>query len=75
MLTIEKELFDLKKELLNMFLMVESQWEKGTTALLEFDQDIAEEITISENRINAQELKIDRDCENIILSSLLTGFG
>ena len=41
MLTIEKELFDLKKELLNMFLMVESQWEKGTTALLEFDQDIA----------------------------------
>ena len=53
MLTIEKELFDLKKELLNMFLMVESQWEKGTTALLEFDQDIAEEITISENRINA----------------------
>ena len=66
MLTIEKELFDLKKELLNMFLMVESQWEKGTTALLEFDQDIAEEITISENRINAQELKIDRDCENII---------
>ena len=49
-----------------MFLMVEKQWEKGTTALLEFDQDMAEEIQVSENRINAQELKIDKDCENII---------
>ena len=64
--TIDKEIINLKRELLNMFLMVESQWEKGTTALLEYDQDIAEEIQITENRINAQELKIDRDCENII---------
>ena len=64
--TIEKELYNLKRELLNMFLMVESQWEKGTKALLDFDQDIAEEISVSENRINALELKIDRDCESII---------
>ena len=64
--TIDKEIINLKRELLNMFLMVESQWEKGTTALLEYDQDIAEEIQITENRINAQELKIDRYCENII---------
>ena len=63
---IEKEIFDLKSSLLKMFLLVEGQWEKGANAILNYDQDIAEEISSSENRINAQELKIDSDCENII---------
>ena len=64
--TIDSEILDLKKELLKMFFLVESQWEKGATAILNYDQDMAEEISSSENRINAQELKIDSDCENII---------
>ena len=64
--TIEKEIFDLKSSLLKMFLLVEGQWEKGANAIINYDQDIAEEISSSENRINAQELKIDNDCENII---------
>tara|TARA_B100001758_G_C18319004_1_gene562160 strand:+ start:485 stop:1147 length:663 start_codon:yes stop_codon:yes gene_type:complete len=64
--TIEKEIKALKKSLLKMFLLVENQWEKGTSTVLDYDQDIAEEISSSENRINAQELKIDNDCENII---------
>ena len=64
--TIDSEILDLKKELLKMFFLVESQWEKGGTAILNYDQDMAEEISSSENRINAQELKIDSDCENII---------
>jgi phosphate transport system protein len=64
--TIEKEIKALKKSLLKMFLLVENQWEKGTSTVLDYDQDIAEEISSSENRINAQELKIDTDCENII---------
>ena len=42
---LEKEINSLKKELLNMFLLVESQWKKSTIAILEFDQDIAEEIS------------------------------
>ena len=49
-----------------MFFLVESQWEKGSNAILEYDQDIAEEISSSEKRINAQELKIDSECENLI---------
>ena len=64
--TIEKEIFNLKSSLSKMFLLVEGQWEKGANAILNYDQDIAEEILSSENRINAQELKIDSDCENII---------
>ena len=63
---IEKEIFDLKSSLLKMFFLVEKQWKKGANAILNYDQDIAEEISSSENRINAQELKIDSDCENII---------
>ncbi len=63
---IEKEISDLKSSLLKMFLLVEAQWEKGANAIINYDQDIAEEISSSENRINAQELKIDNDCENII---------
>ena len=64
--TIEKEISNLKSSLLTMFLLVEGQWEKGANAIVNYDQDIAEEISSSENRINAQELKIDSDCENII---------
>ena len=64
--TIEKEILDLKSSLTKMFLLVEGQWEKGANAIINYDQDIAEEISSSENRINAQELKIDSDCENII---------
>ena len=64
--TIEKEILDLKSSLKKMFLLVEGQWEKGANAIINYDQDIAEEISSSENRINAQELKIDSDCENII---------
>ena len=58
--TIEKEILNLKSSLLKMFLLVEGQWEKGANAIINYDQDIAEEISSSENRINAQELKIDR---------------
>ena len=64
--TIEKEILDLKSSLTKMFLLVEGQWEKSANAIINYDQDIAEEISSSENRINAQELKIDSDCENII---------
>lgn len=63
---IEKEILSLRNSLFNMFLLVESQWEKGARAILDYDQDIAEEISSSEKRINAQELIIDSECENII---------
>ena len=38
---LEKEINSLKKELLNMFLLVENQWKKSTIAILEFDQDMS----------------------------------
>ena len=33
--------------------------------MLQFDRDLAREIVLKEKRVNAFELKLDRDCENI----------
>lgn len=63
---LEEETSALKQELLKMFSLVGKQWKKTATAILEFDQDIAEEISSTETRVNALEIAIDRDCENIL---------
>lgn len=63
---LEKEIKALKEEVLNMWSLVQSQLTKSKKALLSFDGDLAREITLKENRVNAYELKIDLDCENIL---------
>lgn len=60
------ELKLLKEDLLEMMAMIHSQFQKGKEAMLNKDRDLAEEIRSNERRINAMELKIDRDCENIL---------
>lgn len=63
---LEEELTSLKSETTEMWQMVISQLHKTREALLLFDKDLAREVVVTEKRVNAQELKIDRDCENII---------
>ncbi len=63
---LEDELAQLKSELSAMGELVIKQLYKTREALLEFDKDLATEIVANEKRVNALELKIDRDCENII---------
>ena len=48
MTLLEQELKDLRQELLNMFLAVNNQLLKSEKALLEFDKDLAAEITNAE---------------------------
>jgi len=48
-----------------MWNLVELQLQKAKTAIVQFDRDLAREIVLKEKRVNAFELKIDRDCENI----------
>jgi phosphate transport system protein len=48
-----------------MWSLVESQLNKSRTALLNFDRDLAREIVMKEKRVNAFEIKLDRDCEDI----------
>ena len=48
-----------------MWKLVRSQLLKGKESLLNFDKDLARQVVSAERRVNAYELKIDRDCENI----------
>ena len=66
MTPLEQEISELKDELQNMFIAVNMQLEKCEEAFINYDVDLASEITNTEKRINALELKIDRDCENIL---------
>ena len=66
MTQLEQEIKELRQELLNMFLAVNKQLLKSEKAFFDFDKDIAHEVSNAEKRINALELKIDRDCENIL---------
>jgi phosphate transport system protein len=65
MTQLENEIQAVKTEVVSMWNLVESQLKKARTALLHFDRDLAREIVLKEKRVNAFELKLDRDCENI----------
>lgn len=63
---LDTELHLLREEIIEMHRMVRTQLVKCKTALLNFDRDLAKEIVATEKRVNALELKIDRDSENIL---------
>lgn len=65
MTQFETEMQDLKLEVINMWQLVLSQLSKAKESMLTFDKDLAREVMAREKRVNALELKIDRDCENI----------
>lgn len=65
MTQLENEIASLKTEVINMWVLVQSQINKAKEAMLHFDKDLAREVVMKEKRVNAYELKIDRDCENI----------
>ncbi|MDB5159296.1 MAG: phosphate transport system regulatory protein PhoU [Mucilaginibacter sp.] len=65
MTPLENEITALKKELVSMWILVQSQLNKSKEAMVNFDKDLAREVLIKEKRVNSYELKIDRDCENI----------
>jgi len=56
----------LKQSGLEMFELSEKQMLKSKEAFLTHDSDLAEEVIHTENRVNALDLKIDRDCERFI---------
>jgi phosphate transport system protein len=62
---LDIELKQLKDENLSMFELVISQLSKGRDAVIRYDKELAREINFNEKRVNALELKIDKDCENI----------
>lgn len=67
---LQEELDQLKHSFEDMATLVERQLSKAVCALIEKDDDLANEVLHNEKRVNAFELKIDKDCENIF--ALLT---
>ncbi len=65
MTPLENEINAVKKELVSMWILVQSQLNKAREAMVQFDKDLAREVLVKEKRVNSFELKIDRDCENI----------
>lgn len=63
---LDSEIKNLKNEMLEMFTLVRSQLEKSKVSLIHLDKDLAREVLVNEKRVNGFELKLDRDCENII---------
>lgn len=63
---LETELRLLNEDILEMMYLVKNQLEKGEKALINFDEELANEIVANERRVDSLELKIDRDCENIL---------
>src|SRR5476651_1640774 len=66
MTPLENEITALKKELVSMWILVQSQLNKAREAMVKYDKDLAREVLVKEKRVNSFELKIDRDCENIL---------
>lgn len=63
---LDNEIQQLKGEVISMWEMVLSQLQKAEEALKNMDRDLAREVILTEKRVNAFELKIDRDCEDIL---------
>jgi phosphate transport system protein len=63
---VESEIHALKENLLDMIGMVENQLTHCKEVIRKKDVELAEKIIETEKKINAQELAIDKDCENII---------
>ena len=63
---LESEICRLKASISEMWHLVISQLSKSQIALKTFDKDLVQNIQINEKMVNTYELKIDKDCENII---------
>lgn len=63
---INTEIDQLKDNMLEMMFLVKTQLKKSEKALLEFNEELAHDVTLNEKRVDAFELSIDRDCEDIL---------
>lgn len=62
---LEKELLKLKGTVVEMVELARVQLDNSLKAFIHLDLELAEEVVHIERRVNAIELSIDRDCENI----------
>lgn len=66
MISLDQHKEGLNQTGLEMLRLCEKQLENAREAFFNHDNDVAEEVLHTENRVNALDLKIDRDCERFI---------
>jgi len=66
MISLDQHREGLNQTGLEMLCLCEKQLENAREAFFNHDNDLAEEVLHTENRVNALDLKIDRDCERFI---------
>jgi len=63
---LEQELVALRQDIIDMWKLVISQVSNSGEAILSFDKELAQKVSMREKKVDAYELKIDSECENII---------
>ncbi len=63
---LERELSQLKADILDMMKLVSSQLEKAENAFVNVDVGLAKEVHCFEKHVDAADLNLDKDCENLI---------
>lgn len=63
---MESELTQLKKQIFQMWDLVYHQLERAERAVLTMDKELANQVVVREKKVNAFELSIDSDVEDII---------
>jgi phosphate transport system protein len=63
---LETELKILRANIIELWELVILQTQKAKEAVLKFDKDLATEVKVNEKRVNALELNIDKECEDIL---------
>lgn len=66
MISLDQHREGLNQSGLEMLHLCTKQVENAMEAFFNHDNDLAEEVLHTENRVNALDLKIDRDCERFI---------
>jgi phosphate transport system regulatory protein PhoU len=63
---LEQELVTLRQDVIDMWKLVISQVSNSGEAILSFNKELAQKVSMREKKVDAYELKIDSECENII---------
>lgn len=66
MISLDQHKENLNQTGIEMLQLCRKQLENAREAFFNHDNDLAEEVLHTENRVNALDLKIDRDCERFI---------
>jgi phosphate transport system protein len=67
MTVIDNSIQQIRGDLLLMWNLVINQMEKARLALINGDKNLAREVRINEKRVDAFELKLDMDSENVLM--------